>query len=80
MKKQRRIEITVFRRRTTIVSRDRSEVGSLGRPNGDSEASHPVHANSACGVEVDRDQAQTNLPTPPGSSSLIKDTNDPKSS
>jgi len=72
MKNLRRIEITTFRRRTTIVLRDRSEVGPAGPPPGDGEASPPVRADPARAAESDLDQTQTTDPVPPDSLGLIR--------
>lgn len=62
MKTRRRIEITAFRRRTTIVLRDRSEVAPTGPPPGEKKASCPVHADSAQAAESDLDQTRTGVP------------------
>ena len=59
MKKLRRIEITAFRRRTTVVLRDRSEVVPPGRSHGDDEASPQVQAEPASAAETDPEQSQT---------------------
>ncbi len=58
MSKRRRLEITTFRRRITIVSRDSWEVGPTGRPPGDGEASHPIRVYPAPVEEIDLDQTQ----------------------
>ena len=42
MKKQRRVEITAFRRRTTTVVHDKSAAGSPARPDDNGEETPPA--------------------------------------
>lgn len=78
MKKRRRIEITAFRRRTTIVLRDRSEFDLAGRPNDDDKASHQPRADPARAEEIDPDRNYV-AGSAAASLGLIKDANDRKS-
>ena len=59
MKKRRRVEITAFRRRTTIVLRDRLGNGPIALPlcHVDSSHSDPVEASRT--EEVDLDLSRT---------------------
>jgi hypothetical protein len=58
MKRRSRIEITVFRRRTTIVSRDGAGAGPTRWPPVDGEATPPLRADPAPAGEADPDQTQ----------------------
>lgn len=58
MKKRRRIEITAFRRRTTIVLRERSSP-IRRHPEGDSEKLPQQNAELARSAPSDLDQTQT---------------------
>jgi hypothetical protein len=62
MTKYRRIEITAFRRRTTIVLRDRSKVGPTERPPEDGESPCPTRADPAQVAQIDLDQTQITNP------------------
>lgn len=80
MKTRRRIEITAFRRRTTIVLRDRSEVCPTGRPHVDGESPSPIRTGPARAAEIGLDQTQITIPDA-GQFRLHQgqDGNDPKS-
>ena len=58
MKKGRRIQITVFRRRTTVVLREGAGDGPAGWPPVDGEAEHPPRADPAPAQELDADRTQ----------------------
>jgi hypothetical protein len=51
--KKRRIEITVSRRRTTVILRDRSKVNNFERLPGDGERSYPVCAGEVEAAEIE---------------------------
>jgi hypothetical protein len=61
MKKHRRIEVTAFRRRTTIILRDRPDVGPAGRPTGDGEPPLPAWTDEAWAEEICLDRTHINL-------------------
>ena len=69
MKKLRRIEITAFRRRTTIVLRDRSEVCPAERPPCDGE-SPLIPTDQSPATESGLDQTQITNPDAAGQSGL----------
>lgn len=73
MKKRRRIEITTFRRRTTIFFRDTSEVG---RPHDNGEASHPERGDLERVKEINLDSSKHGPDA--GNLDLSRDTNDRK--
>jgi hypothetical protein len=58
MMKRRRIEITVSRRRTTVVLRDRSKVNHGEGPPGDGERSYPVCADEVQAAEIKPEEIQ----------------------
>src|SRR2546423_7399036 len=58
MRKRRRIEITIFRRRTTIVLREGAGAGPTRWPPVDGEATPPLRADPAPAEEADPDQTQ----------------------
>ena len=60
MKKRRRIEITTFRRRTTIVLRDRSNAGRM-RTEGDDEDLPQKHVELVRAARSYLDQTQTEI-------------------
>ena len=49
---RRRIEITVSRRRTTLVIRDQSKVDQFEQPACVGEGAHPVRADEAQAAEI----------------------------
>lgn len=59
MKKRRRIEITVFRRRTTVVLREGAGAGPARWPPVDGEATRPPRADPAPAEEITPDQTRT---------------------
>ena len=59
MKKRRRIEITTFRRRTTIVLRDRSKADRMRWADAGDEALPQKHAELVRAARMDLDQTQT---------------------
>jgi hypothetical protein len=61
VKKPPRIEIKAFRRRTTIVLRDRSEVVPTGRSHGNDEASPQARAEPTRAAGSDPDQTPTTV-------------------
>lgn len=79
MQKRRRIEITAFRSRTTIVLRDRSEVVPTGLPPDKDKASHPVHADPARAAKSDLDQTRTGVPDTVGQLGFVRDANNRRS-
>ena len=62
MKKRRRIEITAFRRCTTIVLHDQSGVCPAGRPPGDGDLPSPIRTEQARAAENDLGQTQITNP------------------
>ncbi len=71
MNKRRRIEITVFRRRTTIVLHDHLAGGPIEPPPGQGDAWHPAPADSPQEEEADLNQRHAPQP-PPGSLVVTK--------
>lgn len=59
MKKRHHVEITTFRRRTTIVLRNRSKAGRMLRSEGDDEALPQKHDELVPAARSDLDQNQT---------------------
>ncbi len=72
MKNRRRIEITTFRRRTTIVLREKSEVGCR-EGEGDGQTLDLVRDESARVVESDLDETRITEPLRCGVSALIRE-------
>ncbi len=72
MKNRRRIEITIFRRRTTIVLREKSEVGRR-EGHGDGETLDLVRDESARVVENDLDETRITEPLRRAVSALIRE-------
>ena len=66
MKKRRRIEITVFRRRTTIVLRDKLQGDPIEPPPRHVDAPHPARADSPQAEGADLSQRQATQPSPGG--------------
>ena len=66
MKKRRRIEIMAFRRRTTIVSRDKLKGDPIEPPPCHVDASHPAPADWPQAEGADLSQRQATQPSPDG--------------
>lgn len=71
MKKQRRIEITTFRRRVTVVLRDKPVGGHIAAPPHQADAPHTVAADSPLAEAAEINQPQVG-PLPANSFALIR--------